>query len=547
MTASRTPEAEPGARAAFHVTIALFVAYAALFVYRTSFVVGDVRYFSLFDDAMISMRYAKNLASGFGLVWNAGGERVEGYTNPLWVLYMAAVHLLPIPAAKISLVVQTTAVALLVANLFAVRRVALLAAGGREAVAVGAVVLTAFYLPLNSWSLQGMEVSALVLIMSVSLWKILEALGSGTFPRAVYVLLGASTFLRLDMVVPLAGVAIFLAVCDPVNRWRHLTWSAAVLAVFIGAQTALRFWYYGEIVPNTYYLKLTGFPLLIRMGHGLFVLAWFILRSNVLLFAVALIVTVQSDRRVRLLLWTFTVQMAYSVYVGGDAWEYWGGSNRYISIAMPGFFILLSYGLFHVSRVVTTEMASRLPTFGTVARLQAWVFPLLVGYSVISVNCIYGVEALAELSLIHAPLHTGTDGENNAEVEEALLLQQITTEDATIAVARAGTIPYFTNRFSVDELGKSDRHIAHQPARGEKGLHGVIDFRPGHMKYDYAYSIGTLKPDVVVQLFENGDEAAPYLRKDYSGVRLQGTCLYFRRQSPHIIWQNLSGDRCGVR
>ena len=32
------------------------------------------------DDAFISLRYAKNLVTGFGLVYNAG-ERVECYTN----------------------------------------------------------------------------------------------------------------------------------------------------------------------------------------------------------------------------------------------------------------------------------------------------------------------------------------------------------------------------------------------------------------------------------------------------------------------------------
>ena len=46
------------------------------------------RYFGLFDDAMISMRYAWNFSHGQGLVWNAG-ERIEGYTNLLWTLIMA--------------------------------------------------------------------------------------------------------------------------------------------------------------------------------------------------------------------------------------------------------------------------------------------------------------------------------------------------------------------------------------------------------------------------------------------------------------------------
>ncbi|HVN38823.1 MAG TPA: hypothetical protein VMW19_11715 [Myxococcota bacterium] len=41
------------------------------------------------DDAFISFRYAQNLAHGDGLVYNAG-ERVEGYTNLLWTLALAA-------------------------------------------------------------------------------------------------------------------------------------------------------------------------------------------------------------------------------------------------------------------------------------------------------------------------------------------------------------------------------------------------------------------------------------------------------------------------
>jgi len=40
------------------------------------------------DDAYISYRYAENLVNGHGLVWNPG-ERVEGFTNPLWTLLIA--------------------------------------------------------------------------------------------------------------------------------------------------------------------------------------------------------------------------------------------------------------------------------------------------------------------------------------------------------------------------------------------------------------------------------------------------------------------------
>ena len=43
------------------------------------------------DDEYIVYRYARNLAEGHGLVFNPG-ERVEGFTIPLWALILAAAH-----------------------------------------------------------------------------------------------------------------------------------------------------------------------------------------------------------------------------------------------------------------------------------------------------------------------------------------------------------------------------------------------------------------------------------------------------------------------
>jgi len=127
------------------------------------------------------MRYARNFAHGYGLVWNPGGARVEGYTNPLWVLYMSLVHLLPIAASKVSLAVQVTAAVLLALNLVFVRRIALALSNGSRAVAFGALALTASYLPINNWSLQGMEVSVLVVLITVCLWLAIRGIDTARF------------------------------------------------------------------------------------------------------------------------------------------------------------------------------------------------------------------------------------------------------------------------------------------------------------------------------------------------------------------------------
>ena len=73
-----------------------FAAYASILIWETSFEVSGSRYFVLQDDSMISMRFARNLAHGHGFVWNVLGPRIEGFTNLLWVLVMAAFHLLPV-------------------------------------------------------------------------------------------------------------------------------------------------------------------------------------------------------------------------------------------------------------------------------------------------------------------------------------------------------------------------------------------------------------------------------------------------------------------
>jgi hypothetical protein len=75
-----------------------------------------------------------------------------------------------------------------------------------------------------------------------------------------------------------------------------------------------------------------------------------------------------------------------------------------------------------------------------------------------------------------------------------LLLKQNTTPTSKIADFWAGSVFYFSNRHAIDLLGKSDRHVAHLPVQSD-------GTKPGHNKFDFDYSLGTLKPDFVVANF----------------------------------------------
>ncbi|HEB64859.1 MAG TPA: hypothetical protein ENJ02_04880, partial [Chloroflexi bacterium] len=200
-----------------------FLLYAGVFIYRSSFTAGGARYFALLDDAMISMRYARNLASGYGLVWNPGGERVEGITNPLWTVYMALWHLLPIPPRLMSLPIQVSG-ALLLAGTLALVYLLTLRFTRRRWAAWAAVVMTGWYAPLDTWALMGMEVGALVFLLALSVYLGLKAAEEERFSPWPYIWLLVGTLIRMDMAVPMLVTTAFWAWQDAPHRRQHLTW-----------------------------------------------------------------------------------------------------------------------------------------------------------------------------------------------------------------------------------------------------------------------------------------------------------------------------------
>ncbi len=210
--------------------LTLYALYAGIFIYKSSFIVEGTRYFVLFDDAMISMRYARNLANGYGLVWNPGETPVEGYTNPLWTVLMTFFHLFPISVSKVSLAIQISGAVFLGINLIFVKKIAEIFSN-RLIIPLMAIILTAFYTPLNNWGLMGMEVSILTLLISAAVWKMLADYQNKIFSPWPYLLIGLGTFVRIDMVVPYLVLLGFAFIFAGRHRWRHLTWGLGLLFV----------------------------------------------------------------------------------------------------------------------------------------------------------------------------------------------------------------------------------------------------------------------------------------------------------------------------
>ena len=121
-------------------------------------------------------------------------------------------------------------------------------------------------------------------------------------------------------------------------------------------------------------------------------------------------------------------------------------------------------------------------------------------------------------------------------VKFGLKLKEITNKKAKIAVVWSGAIPYFSDRDRIDILGYNDKVIAHQTI----SLYSWKDFYPGHNKYDYGYSIGTLNPDIVAQLWYDEEKALEYLKEKYITYNLDANEIFLREDSPNIKWSKIA-------
>ncbi|MBX3048355.1 MAG: glycosyltransferase family 39 protein [Anaerolineales bacterium] len=512
-----------------------FAFYCARFIERTSFVVDEQRYYALFDDAMISMQYARNLANGDGLVWNAGGERVEGFSNPGWVLFMALFHKLGLPPETVSLPIQISSAIFLGLNIIVVWLVGRRLFTG-ELAALLAAGLTGFYFHLNNWALQGMEVGLLTLLLSSAVWLALRARDGGRFSFWPYALLALGTWVRVDMLVPLTALCILQAWQDAPHRRQHLAWGLGLLGASLALQTGLRYWYYGELVPNTYTLKVAGISLAERLRRGLDVFGGFVWDSGWFLTLLPLLLMAFWPDKATLLLFALLAgQVAYSIYVGGDAWEHKGGANRFIALAMPLFFLLFVQVLDKLRRRLLQLRPDNWTALASHGVMAALVFTSLFSFNVIHEN-----DARDKWLTIKRPIFVpGTERYTRI----GLLINQITTPEARIAVATAGNIIYFAERYGIDMLGKSDKVIASSAPHSAGGtLSNVEDtFRPGHNKWDYQHSIVQLQPDIVAQIWGSSREMAPYLEAGgFEHFELDGYVLYIRTDSPNVLWDQIN-------
>jgi arabinofuranosyltransferase len=302
-------------------------------------------YWFLTDDAFISFRYARNFSAGDGLVFNPGFERVEGYSNFLWVLILAGCDRLGWAPERAANWLSVSATLVLWAGVvvFCARRL-----HGRSP---WLVLVPALWLAANRsfavWATGGLETKLFeLLVVAAVLSTIQEVEAQRSGWRLPAVLLGFAALTRPDGV--LVGGTLFAA--RAVYEWwmRRLQWRAAahgvlLFALVVGAHLAFRRLYYAEWLPNTYYAKLGGES---WWAMGFLYFQAFLLEYGAIVWVPLLMLAPLVQRRgaaggaAWLIAAVIVPHALYVAYCGGDHFEY-----RPVDMYLPLLAVLLCDGV----------------------------------------------------------------------------------------------------------------------------------------------------------------------------------------------------------
>ncbi len=428
------------------------------------------------DDAFISLRFAERLVAGHGLTWT-DGERVEGYSNLLWVLLTSGCLLLGID------------------GMTAVRGLGIACTAGTFAVLLGsrllpavwpaplAVVVLASIGATPTWAIGGLEAPLMMLLVAIAMANVVAAV-KGPVP-------GEAARARWHLGA--AGIALALAACTRVDGllWtfvaavavvafaprgtpphgaplvRQLRWLLMIPFAAVLAQLVFRAAYYGDWLPNTGRAKAAWSAASLAAGAGYVAAAAVGLRALLLPAVLGAARALKRAARPAVLLCVLgaSTWWLYILQIGGDAFP----RSRLLVPSLVPLTVLAAHGF---AVLAATNRAGR---------LLAWL--AAVGCVVLATWDARRPTSDARQQLTHWEWFGKATGE--------WLGRAFAQQQPLLAVDAAGAGPYFSRLPSLDMLGLCDRTIAATPFPREEA------FVPGHSRANGAYVLSR-QPDLVL-------------------------------------------------
>jgi arabinofuranosyltransferase len=220
------------------------------------------------DDANIFFIYARNLANGYGFVYNAGGEKVEGFTSLLWTLICAIALFFSSNPEFIVIIVNISLISLgvtfaiaYIQSVFVIQRDSVLERYVWPLVFLVLLVTSPAYMLWNSISLMENALWSTLLLIGTIL--VIQENISSRVINLVFIPL--SILLLLTRPESLLWVSIFTGILLVRKIWTDRIWHALKellplflsIVVTMSGLTVFRLSYFGYPLPNTYYAKVS--------------------------------------------------------------------------------------------------------------------------------------------------------------------------------------------------------------------------------------------------------------------------------------------------
>jgi len=342
------------------VVLLAALAVAALFIWETRILTPIA-----IDDAYITFSYSKNLATGQGPVYGHG-ERVEGYSNFLWMVAVAIGLLVSPRGADPLLVARATMIPFVALLGFATYRLA--RARSSRLLSIAALAVLALAADVGTAFLMGLETLPAMAFLMLGFWLYVRSIGADApgaggggddgdgggggggdtgdvarLRRWVVPVFVAVALSRIDGFIPLGFIIGFEAARRLLRRdgtvRDYVVWAAPGVLVY-AIWFLWRWHYYGLPLPTTYYAKALIPKLLPHRG-------WEYVRDEMrangwlALAPLGLLALVARKRIATLALVAFVaVHVAYVVRAGGD----WMPYGRFLLPLLPVMLVLAAWG-----------------------------------------------------------------------------------------------------------------------------------------------------------------------------------------------------------
>lgn len=427
-------------------------------------------YWVCVEDAFISFRYAEHFRNGLGLVFNEG-ERVEGYTNFLWVVLLALSNLLgaQIPVAAKYMGAFFTLMVIPVAYVSGYRL-----CGLSRWTALLPCSLIAVSSSIAMWAGSGMETSLYMTLLTLAVSLLLmDAKYNSRLPLSG-IIFGLAALTRPEA-AGIFAVITAVAVLLRTLKFRTSLYIFVGFSVIFVPHVIFRLLYYGYPLPNTFYAKTTLTTASFIAGWS-YIYDFLALHGGIALVMMFVPLVGFRDRERRLLLAPLAIilfALFYMVSVGGDIYYMF----RFPAPYLPWIALLTVSGAWHLVILLRQRLPSMSRAVPTIIIL-AFTILMMYQYNVRVNNRFSDVPAVTKETKKYLTLY-------------GLWLKKNMPPDTLIAVSRLGIIPFYSGLPTIDMLGLADEHIAHMdPVSGDS-------FVSGHNKYDSQYVLSR-KPDLVV-------------------------------------------------